>query len=187
MADEIVTEEQSSNSRKTLIYIIIGVIAAIIVVIGIVIATMFFTGVFDDNEEMADQLNSIDTGEMSAADDGTPQLRTVPDTSRLDTLYHQFAQPFTVNVSGSRKVIQLMATLQTHYDQVVIDNVVKHEMAVRAALLDHLGNVTEDQTDAPSFRTEIGEELAIVINSTLEQLEGFGGIERVLFTEFLMQ
>ena len=187
MADEIVTEEQGSNSRKTLIYIIIGVIAAIIVVIGIVIATMFFTGVFDDNEEMADQLNSIDAGEMSAADDGNPQLRTVPDTSRLDTLYHQFAQPFTVNVSGSRKVIQLMATLQTHYDQVVIDNVVKHEMAVRAALLDHLGNVTEDQTDAPSFRTEIGEELAIVINSTLEQLEGFGGIERVLFTEFLMQ
>jgi flagellar FliL protein len=187
MVDETDNEEKGSGSRKTLIYIIIGIIAAVILVIGIVIATLFFAGVFDNNEDMATQLNSIESEEMPTADGGAPQLRTVPDTSRLDTLYHQFAQPFTVNVSGSRKVMQLMATLQTHYDQVVIDNVVKHEMAVRAALLDHLGNVTEDQTDAPTFRTEIGEELAIVINATLEQLEGFGGIERVLFTEFLMQ
>ena len=57
MADEIVNEEKGSSNRRTLIYIIIGVIAAIIFVIGIVIATMFFTGVFDENEEMADQLN----------------------------------------------------------------------------------------------------------------------------------
>ena len=92
MADEIVNEEQGSNNRRTLIYIIIGVIAAIIFVIGIVIATMFFTGVFDENEEMADQLNSIDAGEMPAEENGAPRLRTVPDTSRLDTLYHQFAQ-----------------------------------------------------------------------------------------------
>jgi hypothetical protein len=33
----------------------------------------------------------------------------------------------------------------------------------------------------------VGEELALVVNSELEQNEGFGGIERILFTEFLMQ
>jgi hypothetical protein len=33
----------------------------------------------------------------------------------------------------------------------------------------------------------VGDELAVVVNAELEQNEGFGGVERVLFTEFLMQ
>jgi flagellar basal body-associated protein FliL len=40
---------------------------------------------------------------------------------------------------------------------------------------------------APDFRATIAEELRLVINSELEAAEDFGGIEKVLFTEFLMQ
>ena len=39
----------------------------------------------------------------------------------------------------------------------------------------------------PDFRNTIGEELRLVINSELEAATDFGGVETVLFTEFLMQ
>ena len=63
----------------------------------------------------------------------------------------------------------------------------QHELAVRAAILEHLSFVTEPETIEEGFRQRMGEELALVVNAELEQLEGFGGIERILFTEFLMQ
>ena len=138
------------------------------------------------------RLNAIEGGsaEISSQpedDSGEPQLLELPDTNRLDTLYHQFAQVFVVNVSNSRKVMQLNLTLSTHYDQMVVDNVIKHELAVRSAILDHLSFVTEEQTLEVGFRQRMGDELALVVNSELERNEGFGGIERILFTEFLMQ
>jgi flagellar FliL protein len=83
--------------------------------------------------------------------------------------------------------MQLNLTISTHYDQVVIENIMKHELAVRSAILDHLSFVTEEQTLEVGFRQKMGDELALVVNSELERAEGFGGIERVLFTEFLMQ
>ena len=78
-------------------------------------------------------------------------------------------------------------TMSTHYDQVVIDNIVKHELAVRSAILEHLSFITEEETLEVGFRQRVGDELAVVVNAELEQNEGFGGVERVLFTEFLMQ
>ena len=138
------------------------------------------------------RLNAIEGGsaEISSQledNSGEPQLLELPDTNRLDTLYHQFAQVFVINVANSRKVMQLNLTLSTHYDQMVVDNVIKHELAVRSAILDHLSFVTEEQTLEVGFRQRMGDELALVVNSELERNEGFGGIERILFTEFLMQ
>jgi flagellar FliL protein len=94
---------------------------------------------------------------------------------------------FTANLANSRKVMQISITVMTHYDQLVIDNVTKHEPSIRAAILARLSLVDEQQSMAPDFRTTMAEELRLVINSELEAAEDFGGIERVLFTEFLMQ
>lgn len=153
---------------------------------------LYLSGALNSNDEIIERLNAIEGGgaPMSAVSDedpNTPQLLELPDTNRLDTLYHQFAQVFVVNVSESRKVMQLNLTLSTHYDQMVIDNVIKHELAVRSAILEHLSFVTEEETLEVGFRQKMGEELALVVNAELEQTEGFGGIERILFTEFLMQ
>jgi flagellar FliL protein len=83
--------------------------------------------------------------------------------------------------------MQMNLTMSTHYDQLVIDNIVKHELAVRSAILEHLSFITEEETLEVGFRQRVGDELAVVVNAELEQNEGFGGVERVLFTEFLMQ
>ena len=191
MADENIVEKDKIG-RRTLLIIAAAALGAILLITGLITGILFLTGAFDSDDEIMRRLNAIEGGsaEISSQpedDSGEPQLLELPDTNRLDTLYHQFAQVFVVNVSNSRKVMQLNLTLSTHYDQMVVDNVMKHELAVRSAILDHLSFVTEEQTLEVGFRQRMGDELALVVNSELERNEGFGGIERILFTEFLMQ
>ena len=191
MVDEN-TADKDKIGRKTLLIIAAACLGSILLVTALITGILFLTGAFDSDDEIMRRLNAMEGGSAEVGsqpedNSGEPQLLELPDTNRLDTLYHQFAQVFVVNVSNSRKVMQLNLTLSTHYDQMVIDNVMKHELAVRSAILDHLSFVTEEQTLEIGFRQRMGDELALVVNSELERNEGFGGIERILFTEFLMQ
>ena len=191
MVDEN-TLEKDKIGRRTLLIIAAAALGSILLITGLITGILFLTGAFDSDDEIMRRLNAIEGGsaEISSQledNSGEPQLLELPDTNRLDTLYHQFAQVFVINVANSRKVMQLNLTLSTHYDQMVVDNVIKHELAVRSAILDHLSFVTEEQTLEVGFRQRMGDELALVVNSELERNEGFGGIERILFTEFLMQ
>jgi len=191
MVDEN-TVEKDKIGRRTLLIIAAAALGSILLITGLITGILFLTGAFDSDDEIMRRLNAIEGGSAAISsqpedNSGEPQLLELPDTNRLDTLYHQFGQVFVVNVSNSRKVMQLNLTLSTHYDQMVVDNVIKHELAVRSAILDHLSFVTEEQTLEVGFRQRMGDELALVVNSELERNEGFGGIERILFTEFLMQ
>jgi len=191
MVDEN-TADKDKIGRKTLLIIAAACLGSILLVTALITGILFLTGAFDSDDEIMRRLNAMEGGSAEVGsqpedNSGEPQLLELPDTNRLDTLYHQFAQVFVVNVSNSRKVMQLNLTLSTHYDQMVVDNVMKHELAVRSAILDHLSFVTEEQTLEVGFRQRMGDELALVVNSELERNEGFGGIERILFTEFLMQ
>ena len=194
MAEENTTAPAGGIGRRTIIIIVAAGLGSIFLVTGLILGILYFTGALSGNDEIIDRLNAIEGGSegpalSSSSEDNpdAPQLLEIPDTNRLDTLYHQFAQVFVANVADSRKVMQMNLTVSTHYDQMVIDNVVKHELAVRAAILEHLSFVTETETIEEGFRQKMGQELALVVNSELEQLEGFGGIERILFTEVLMQ
>jgi len=192
MAEESVAGSPGGINRRTIIIIAAAGLAGILLLVGIMMGILYLSGALNSNDELIERLNAIEGGGAamssdSEADPNAPQLLELPDTNRLDTLYHQFAQVFVVNVAESRKVMQLNLTLSTHYDQMVIDNVIKHELAVRSAILEHLSFVTEGETLEVGFRQKMGEELALVVNAELEQTEGFGGIERILFTEFLMQ
>ena len=192
MAEESVAGSTGGINKRTIIIIAAAGLAGILLLVGIMMGILYFSGALNSNDELIERLNAIEGGGAAMSSDSeedpnAPQLLELPDTNRLDTLYHQFAQVFVVNVSESRKVMQLNLTLSTHYDQMVIDNVIKHELAVRSAILEHLSFVTEEETLEVGFRQKMGDELALVVNAELEQNEGFGGIERILFTEFLMQ
>jgi flagellar FliL protein len=179
--------------KRTLLLIAAACLGSIFIMTALITGILYVSGAFESDDEILRRLNAIDGGasEGGAAiadpDPDTPQLLEIPDSNRLDTLYHQFTQAFVSNVANSRKVMQMNLTMSTHYDQVVIDNIVKHELAVRSAILEHLSFITEEETLEVGFRQRVGDELAVVVNAELEQNEGFGGIERVLFTEFLMQ
>jgi flagellar FliL protein len=128
-----------------------------------------------------------ETGDPAATEPAAPQLMVTPSPSRLATLYYEMQRPLTANLSGSRRVMQVTVAIMTHYDQMVVDNIVKHELAIRSALLTVLANTPEENLTRENFRLEIGEEMRISINSVLEQFEDFGGVESVYFTEFLIQ
>lgn len=101
--------------------------------------------------------------------------------------YYALEKPLLSNVAGSRKVMQVTLTIMTHYDDRVIKNVKTHELALRAGILDVMRQKTESDLLKPDFRKALAEDVKLVINSLLEKYEGFGGIEEVMFTEFIVQ
>ncbi len=101
--------------------------------------------------------------------------------------YYALEKPLLSNVAGSRKVMQVTLTIMTHYDDRVIKNVKTHELALRAGILDVMRQKTESDLLKPDFRKALAEDVKLVVNSLLEKYEGFGGIEEVMFTEFIVQ
>ena len=134
MAEENTTAPASGIGRRTIIIIAAAGLGSIFLVTGLILGILYFTGALSGNDEIIDRLNAIEGGSegpalSSSSEDNpdAPQLLEIPDTNRLDTLYHQFAQVFVANVADSRKVMQMNLTVSTHYDQMVIDNVVKRD------------------------------------------------------------
>ena len=187
MSDDAAAEGEAKPKKPWLL--IIGIIFGVIILtVGTVIGTLFATGFFNAEDQLEAELAQIEEAEGEGEEEAAgPELMETPNPSRLDTLYYQMPTAFTANLLSSRKVMQISITVMTHYDQLVIDNVTKHEPSIRASILARLSQVTEEESMAPDFRSKIAEELRLVINSELEAAEDFGGIEKVLFTEFLMQ
>jgi flagellar basal body-associated protein FliL len=123
--------------------------------------------------------------------DAEPSARKVvtpdADNHRWKFNYYALEKPLLSNVAGSRKVMQVTLTIMTHYDDRVIKNVKVHELALRAGILDVMRQKTEADLRKPDFRKALAEEVRLIINSLLEKYEGFGGIEEVTFTEFVVQ
>ncbi len=127
--------------------------------------------------------------------DGKPEAETpakelvTPDAEnqRWKFNYYALEKPLLSNVAGSRKVMQVTLTVMTHYDDRVIKNVKTHELALRAGILDVMRQKTESDLREADFRKALAEEVRLTINSLLEKYEGFGGIEEVMFTEFVVQ
>jgi flagellar FliL protein len=109
------------------------------------------------------------------------------DNQRWKFNYYALEKPLLSNVAGSRKVMQVTLTVMTHYDDRVIKNVKTHELALRAGILDVMRQKTEADLREADFRKALAEEVRLTINSLLEKYEGFGGIEEVMFTEFVVQ
>jgi len=120
---------------------------------------------------------------------GGPEKRQrgAPEAKQYDSRYKELSRPLVSNLSGSKKVMQVTVAIMTHYDDTVIKNIEKHEFALRAAALDVIRLTTDSEVDKPIFRIELAEKVRLAMNAVLERYEGFGGIEQVLFTEFVVQ
>jgi flagellar FliL protein len=197
MADDKSSSSDGVKKKLPIIPIIIGILVVLVVAVGTVFATLILTGGLSDdaleaelaeieNSGAASQAGGV-SGDPAATEPVARQLMRTPSPSRLATLYYEMQRPLTANLSGSRRVMQVTVAIMTHYDQMVVDNIVKHELAIRSALLTVLANTPEESLTRENFRLEIGEEMRISINSVLEQFEDFGGVESVYFTEFLIQ
>ena len=126
-----------------------------------------------------------------AAKGGVPQKKALPSDkdARFEKSYMDLDEKkaLVANVAGSRKVMQVNLSLMTTYDDRVFKNVEKHRAALRSGALDVLRQTTEADLTRSEFRAELAVRLREKINSELERLENFGGIEEVFFTEFVFQ
>jgi flagellar FliL protein len=196
MAEEKDSESGEVKKKLPIVPILLGVLIVLVVAIGAVFATLMMTNSLSDNQ-LESELDAIESSSRDAESGASPELEEVipaepklmatPNPTRLDTLYYEMARPLTANLTASRKVMQVTVAIMTHYDQMVVDNIMKHELSIRSAMLTVLSNTPEEDLLRPNFREELGEKLRITINSVLEEFEDFGGVEAVFFSEFLVQ
>lgn len=215
MAEEAAApEEQVEGEPKKkgpLLKIILMVVAVLFLIGASVGVTLMAIGFFSKTEKAKEavdaQLDKLesengegqgdkkDSGPADKNDAGKPAAE-VPvkelvtpdaDNQRWKFNYYALEKPLLSNVAGSRKVMQVTLTVMTHYDDRVIKNVKTHELALRAGILDVMRQKTEADLREADFRKALAEEVRLTVNSLLEKYEGFGGIEEVMFTEFVVQ
>ena len=119
---------------------------------------------------------------------GPPKLnKKSPDSPRFDYTYHQLDREFLVNLAGSRKVMSVQIAIMTRYDERVIENLKKHEFALRSVVMDVMRQTLETDLPKPDFRKDLGVKIRDAMNTLLEKYEDFGGVEEVMFTSFIVQ
>ena len=195
MADEEVDTGEENKKSPIVGYILIGV--GVVVAMAItVLATMYFVGYFDpDSAERIEE--TVQQLEMDAAEarQRAEELAKGPSKETLDSheltrfenTYMEIERPLVANIVNSRKVMQIKVAIMTHYDDRVVANMEKHAFAIRSEMLDVMRKIDDARLAEPNFRADLAEQLKIAVNSVLEKYEDFGGVEQVLFTEFVVQ
>lgn len=109
------------------------------------------------------------------------------DNSSFVTTYYEFSEPITTNLKESRRYLQVSLGLSTQYDKKVIDNVERHQLALRSDVIGIISGFTETDIEGKAGRDELADAIRDVMNARLEALERFGGIETVHFSSFILQ
>lgn len=128
-------------------------------------------------------------GEGEGEGDGEPARipREMPETPLFVTSYYQMDEALTTNLHNSRQYLQIGVGMSTQYGEQVTANVETHKVAIRSDILGVMSNFTEEQVAGADGRTELASAIKDTVNHRLEQLEGFGGVEDVFFTSFVLQ
>ena len=126
-------------------------------------------------------------GKKEEGKEGGAKSKKSPEAAKFAYTYFQIDREFLVNLTGSKKVLSTQLAIMTHYDERVVENLKKHEFALRSVVLDVLRQTTEADLAKPDYRKQLAVKVRDEMNNTLEKYEDFGGIEEVLFTSFIVQ
>ena len=101
--------------------------------------------------------------------------------------YYPIEQTFTSNLRDSDGFMQIGIGVATYYDSRVVDGLKDNEMPVRSAILMTLANQDGFVISTPEGKKALQTELKDAINQVLVSRTGFGGIDDVYFTSFIIQ
>ncbi len=107
--------------------------------------------------------------------------------SAYRTSYYAFDGTFTSNLKASPALAQISMSASTRYDGRVLIWLKKHDLALRSAILIVLADTTEEQVYTVEGKKQLQKRLAAALNDVLIEREGFGGVDAVYFTGFLVQ
>lgn len=157
-------EAEAPKSKKMLI-IIIAVVVLLAVGGG---AAFFLMGSSDDEEEMAQEQTSITVVQPAS--------------------YVNIAQPFLFNVSSGKRDRLVQIKVQLMVRGAENEQLAKHHSPlIESTLLATFGVATMEQLRTPLGRTQLRDQATEDIKSALTELVGQPVIEKVLFTDFVMQ
>ena len=122
-----------------------------------------------------------------AADEASKVAKEAPEVEAFITTYFEFPGTFTTNLMNSRKFVQVGIGVSTQYDESVMVNVEAHQLALRSEILNSMSEFSEQDVQGKAGRVLLAAALRDSINGKLMLLEGFGGIEEVHFTSFVLQ
>ena len=192
MADE--TQETEGGKKPSMLLLIVAVLLVLVLVAGSIVGTLAFTGFFQKKEALAAeaQANESGKGAADAAAPGAsaaPKLMTKasPEQARFEYRYVEFEKELLANLSGSKRFMLVKIAVMTRYDDRVVNNIKRHESAMRSAALDIMRQSAEAEVQKPEFRKLMAEKMRTEFNAVLDRLENFGGIEEVYFTSFVVQ
>ena len=113
--------------------------------------------------------------------------KETPSTEAFVTSYYTFPDDFTTNLRGSKAFLKISVGVSTQYDETVIDNVERHQLALRSEVLGVVSEFSIEDVEGKPGRDALAKNIQAAINKKLEDLEGFGGVEGVFFTSFVLQ
>ena len=201
MADEVEEEEpKKSGLVKIIIFVVAGIL---LIVVGLGIGYFMFGG--EPEPDPSAEVNQIIEGKNTKAKETEEQkeneegevegedglikknVKSIPEVDSYETTYFEFPGDFTTNLKGSRKFLQLSVGVSTQYDEKVMEVVDSHQLALRSEILSTVSDFSEEDISGSDGKKKLSDRLLVVLNTKLESLKEFPGIEDVYFTAFILQ
>ena len=113
--------------------------------------------------------------------------KITPEQEIFATTYYEFPGNFTTNLKDSKKFLQLSLGVSTQYDEQVMANVDSHQLSLRSEILTIMSTFSADDIAGREGKQKLADALKEGINEILVKVEGFGGVENVHFTSFVLQ
>lgn len=112
----------------------------------------------------------------------------VSDTAQNEPLYINVSQPFIFNVTGDNRnrLVQIKVQLMVRGDD--NDAMAKlHTPLIESSILSSFGAATLEQLRSPTGRIEIRAQALSDLQAAFQKIVGEPVVEKVLFTDFVMQ
>ncbi|MAR64048.1 MAG: flagellar biosynthesis protein FliL [Rickettsiales bacterium] len=113
--------------------------------------------------------------------------KITPEEEIFATTYYEFPGNFTTNLKESKKFLQISLGVSTQYDDQVMANVDSHQLALRSEILTIMSTFSTGDISGREGKQKLADSLKNGINDVLMKVEGFGGVENVHFTSFVLQ
>ena len=164
-------DQESGGNKKKLI--ILGVVCLVMIILSVA-GTMIALNMFSGAEE-----------EMVAAELEAPPEE---DASLKPAIYYPLKPAIIVNFQarGRQRFLQAELTLLVR-DEMVIQAVETHMPMIRNSLVMLFGGQTYEELQTAEGKEKLQGEAVQQLQTLLEQETGKAGVEKVLFTNFVMQ
>ena len=146
----------------------------------------------EDEEEVSESEDEVElecTENADGEEECVPKkkVKKVNVEEKFLTTYYEFPGNFTTNLRESKQFLQITVGVSTQYDEEVMVNVESHQLALRGIVLGVMSEFSQEDVAGREGKQTLADAIKEALNIFLEDKEGFGGVEGIHFTSFVLQ